>query len=405
MSIDRPCSTVLRNILILIAFVTSGVSQAQIRPGTYYVVVGGFAVHKNAERFTEHVLAENYPARYAFNPVRKLYYVYVRVTADKQSARQLAYRLRLESEFKGAWIYQGSLEGNEAIEARAIAEHDAEAGVGPLPAEGVTTGTGAGSNSGVATTQSGQSATGTQASDSAANTVATKPADETMTAARPEGREFIFRLTTGADNTVVSGPVYLMHEDDTQPQLIASDQKTIIPRPKSGNLAIVCDVLGYKLAKRIIPYDAPGVAGEEVISIKLVPVTQGNYIELEHVKFFDGTAIFTPASESELLQLVNLMNNPRCRVRLHGHTHSDASGDFTTLGTATNFFALDPATNTTRHGSGKELSRLRAEAVKSYLVSKGVDAARIKTNGYGAQLAVYEQAAANDRIEVEILKN
>ncbi len=142
-----------------------------------------------------------------------------------------------------------------------------------------------------------------------------------------------------------------------------------------------------------------------VISIKLVPVTQGNYIELEHVKFFDHTAIFTPASESELLQLVNLMSNPRCRVRLHGHTHSDESGDITTLGTATNFFAPDPAANATSHVSGKELSRLRAEAVKAYLVSKGVDAARIKTNGYGAQLAVYEQAAANDRIQVEILKN
>jgi len=403
MSIDRPCSTLLRNILILIALASSGVAQAQLQSGTYYVVVGGFAIHKNAERFTEHVLAENYPAQYAFNPVRKLYYVYVRVTADRQSARQLAYRLRLETEFRGAWIYHGSLEGNAAIEAQAIAEHDAETGIGQDDTS-VATSTKP-SQSSTSTTTSSPTSTGTQTADSAANTttVAAKPTETTP--AKPAGRGFIFRLTTGADNAAVTGPVYLMKEDGTQPEHITSDEKVMIPPPPSGKLAVVCDVLGYKLAKRIISYDEPGVDGQTVISIKLVPVTQGNYIELEHVKFFDHTAIFTPASESELLQLVNLMGNPRCKVRLYGHTQSDESGDITTLGTSTNFFAPDPSTNATSHVSGKELSRLRAEAVKAYLVSKGIDAARIKTQGYGAQLAVYEQAAANDRIEVEILKN
>ncbi|MBT1708606.1 OmpA family protein [Fulvivirgaceae bacterium PWU5] len=394
MSIGRPSSTALRNLLILIASVTCGIAQAQNQSETYYVVVGGFAVQKNAERFTEHVLASNHPARYAFNSARKLYYVYVQVTADPQRARQIAYRLRLESEFTGTWIYQGSLEGNAAIEANALAEYDTETGAAPLPASNV-----------IATTQSEPPAPQTLATDSAANTEATKSAIET-TPATPAGKEFIFRLTTGADNTAVSGPVYLLQEAGTQPQRIASDEKVIILPPTSRKLAIVCHVVGYKLAKRIIPYDNPGAAGDGVIPIKLVPVAQGDYIELENVKFFDHTAIFTPASEDELLQLVNLMGNPRCRIRLNGHTHSNERGDITTLGTTTtNFFAPDPATNTTNHGSGKELSRLRAEAVKAYLVSKGIDAARISTKGYGAQLAVYEQAAANDRIEVEVLKN
>jgi outer membrane protein OmpA-like peptidoglycan-associated protein len=339
------------------------------------------------------VLTSNHPARYAFNSARKLYYVYVQVTADPQHARQIAYRLRLESEFTGAWIYHGSLEGNTAIEANAIAEYDTETGAGPLPTSNV-----------IATNQSDPPAIETGATDSAENAVATKPALET-TPATPAGKEFIFRLTTGAGNTPVSGPVYLLQEPGTQPQRIASDEKVIIPPPTSGKVAIVCHVVGYKLAKRIIPYDNPGAAGERVIPIKLVPVAPGDYIELENVKFFDHTAIFTPASEDELLQLVNLMGNPRCRVRLYGHTHSNERGDITTLGTTTSFFAPDPAANTTQHGSGKELSRLRAEAVKAYLVSKGIDAAHIGTKGYGAQLAVYEQAAANDRIEVEILKN
>jgi hypothetical protein len=92
-----------------------------------------------------------------------------------------------------------------------------------------------------------------------------------------------------------------------------------------------------------------------------------------------------------------------CRVRLYGHIHGNERGDITTPGRTTKFFAPDPVANTTRHGFGTELSSLRAETVKAYLVSKCLDAAH-QYQGYGAQLAVYEQAAANDRIEEEILK-
>jgi outer membrane protein OmpA-like peptidoglycan-associated protein len=408
MSIGRPLSTALRIILILTAFVTSGVVRAQNHTDPYYVVVGGFAVYENAARFTQHMLAENYPARYAFNSSRKLYYVYVKVTGDKSRARQIAYQLRLESEFTGTWIYQGTLQGNAAAEGNAIAEYDAETGAGVLPAT-------AGSDSGggpdapaIAANQSGSSATTTSktitsGTDSAATSEATANSVETASV-KPAGKEFIFRLTTGSDNAEVPGLVYLIRESDKQSQRITANEKVIIPSPASGKLVIVCNVVGYKLAKRIISYEGAG-AGEAVVPIKLVPVAQGDYIELDNVKFFDHTTIFTPESEHELLQLVNMMKNPRCRVRLHGHTHSNESGDITTQGTATNFFALDPSANATSHGSGKELSRLRAEAVKTYLVGQGIDAGRISTKGYGAQLAVYEEAVANNRIEVEILKN
>jgi outer membrane protein OmpA-like peptidoglycan-associated protein len=53
----------------------------------------------------------------------------------------------------------------------------------------------------------------------------------------------------------------------------------------------------------------------------------------------------------------------------------------------------------------KELSEHRARMVKSYLVSKGVSSSRISTKGFGAKLAIYEHSRANDRIEIEILKD
>jgi outer membrane protein OmpA-like peptidoglycan-associated protein len=50
------------------------------------------------------------------------------------------------------------------------------------------------------------------------------------------------------------------------------------------------------------------------------------------------------------------------------------------------------------------LSQQRAEVIKAFLVNKGIRANRIGTHGYGAALAIFEQARANERIEMEIKK-
>lgn len=68
----------------------------------------------------------------------------------------------------------------------------------------------------------------------------------------------------------------------------------------------------------------------------------------------------------------------------------------------------DPG-NQKKRASDKELTTLRAEAVKQYLVSQGVEADRIKTKGEGGKLMIYPQnsvyANYNDRVEVEITKH
>ena len=385
----------IRNVFFIVVILTTvainrSPAQGQSYP-YYYVVVGGFASQTNAEHFTTHVHELNYPARYAFNANRKLYYVYVRVTKDKQQARETTYRLRLETEFKKTWIYNGPLEGNGVAESTAEAERQEAHETGNVPI----------SEPPVADTLA----------------IAHAPTADTLAADAPPlpVKTFVFQLTSGTANTPVAGPVHLLDkEPDDHVERYPANEKVSVSAPATGKLIVVCNLIGYKLAKRTINFADPlksvkgaSVGGEQevIIPVKLVPVNRGDYIELEHIKFFEHSAILTPASEAELLELVNFMTNPRCKIRLFGHTQSDASGEIITKGSSPDFFALDPANNRSTHGSATELSRHQAEIVKAFLVSKGIAPGRIATKGYGAMLAIYENATANDRIEVEIIRN
>ncbi|MBL0740578.1 OmpA family protein [Chryseolinea lacunae] len=379
-------------VILLTVAVNQASGQGQFYP-YYYVVVGGFASQQNAERFVAQVHTLNYPARYGFNTNRKLFYVYVRVTKDKQIARETTYRLRLESDFRKAWIYNGPLEGGDIAKSTAEAdkaETDEAAQHAPPTIDQPI--------AGKDTTQNN----------------ATQPITSTPSTPEPINKTFVFQLTTGADKRTVNTRIHVLDkEPDDHVEHYNANERITVNAPEKGKLVVVCNPLGYKLAKRTINFADPlqsikgafiGTENEVIIPITLMPIVRGDYIELENVKFFDKTAILTPASEEELTELLNLMANPRYKIRLFGHTSSAESGEITTMGSSTNFFALDPA-NKHGQGSAKELSRQRAEVVKAYLVSKGIAAGRIAIQGYGAVLAIYENADANNRIEVEIVRN
>lgn len=114
---------------------------------------------------------------------------------------------------------------------------------------------------------------------------------------------------------------------------------------------------GYLTADSAITTTAGGY-GQNIL---LRPLAVGTTLALENVRFTQGQTALLPSSFSALDRLLSLLQvNPRLSIELRGHT--DNVGD--------------PAKNMT-------LSEQRVEAVKAYLVGRGVAAKRISGVGLG----------------------
>ena len=110
-------------------------------------------------------------------------------------------------------------------------------------------------------------------------------------------------------------------------------------------------------------------------------------IRLDKLIFEQGKAVITTQSHMELDQLASAMkSNSNMSIQLEGHT--DWRGD---------------------HKSNMKLSEQRVEAVKNYLVSRGVNGKKIKTKAFGGthpltRQSSLEASAINRRVEVRILE-
>lgn len=107
-------------------------------------------------------------------------------------------------------------------------------------------------------------------------------------------------------------------------------------------------------------------------------------IVLEGVTFASGNAVLTEAAKTVLDKVASqLVGAPDVNVEVQGHTDNTGSA----------------ATNT-------RISGLRAEAVRAYLASKGVDASRLTAKGYGPSQPVADNGTPagrqqNRRVELK----
>jgi outer membrane protein OmpA-like peptidoglycan-associated protein len=123
----------------------------------------------------------------------------------------------------------------------------------------------------------------------------------------------------------------------------------------------------------------------EVDQLKATPTPRGLVLTLGDVLFDTGKASLNPGSARKLDQLAQfLKDHPERRVQIDGFTDSVGTDSY-----------------------NQDLSQQRADAVKSALITRGIDPSRIGTQGYGKGFPVANNVDSggrqlNRRVEVVI---
>lgn len=380
---------------------------------SYYVIIGAFNVEANAQQFTDHVQSLGLPAVYGLNAEGNMYYVYSRATADQNEANKTVESLKEEG-LKGVWVFKGSLTPKYFFaqsEAKQTPVSE-EVVIQEKPADRTV--------ENISVSVPNEQPKVVETISETSSTSSSTPTEPTVAEVKPSTKRFVFKLTNGTTGSPVSGNVHLLETDRAnQYREYKSNEmvEVIAPANRNGRWYLVCQVVGFKPFKKNFIYQNPvksgggasvGAEQEVIIPIELVRVKKGDYIELDRVKFFKNSDILTPESEQELTELYNMMQeNPGYKIRVHGHTNGKESVEIIKLGDSDNFFELNE-TNKRENGSAKELSTLRAETVKKYLMSKGIEESRIAARGEGGTQPIFDpkgtMAENNSRVEVEITK-
>lgn len=123
-------------------------------------------------------------------------------------------------------------------------------------------------------------------------------------------------------------------------------------------------------------------------SFELMPITVGRVMKLNKLFFEQSKAVITEDSYPQLDVLIKMLRDyPTMVIRLEGHTDYRGSANL-----------------------NMDLSEDRVDAIKEYLVERGIKKRRIKTAAFGGTKPITTEAteeaqSRNRRVEVRILKN
>lgn len=123
------------------------------------------------------------------------------------------------------------------------------------------------------------------------------------------------------------------------------------------------------------------------IDLWLDPLEVNDKIELQPIYFQQSKSIIIESSYPELERLANILfENPKLEISIEGHTDN--------VGKAEDLLRL---------------SEERSNAIRDYLVGKGIERSRIQTIGYGPKFPISDNTtddlrAKNRRVEIRITK-
>jgi outer membrane protein OmpA-like peptidoglycan-associated protein len=410
--------------VLTILFVLSVVKNVKASPNqldpskSNYVVIGAFSIPKNAIEFTENAKRRNFKAEFMINSDRKLFYVYVLHTEDKKMAIEEALKLREASPFNDTWVFSGFL-GDELDMAKG-SDINPQNGEKILKIDGSdknsTSELTASNSVAIEPTSSAAESKGPLAGNANADS-GTLPITSEPAVAEEGSKLFVFKVYTSGEQ--IQGDIDVMDLDKTKPKKIASYRSnaaiSLKPANKSGNLSFICEIFGYRKIQTTANYNdpqsTPGITVEDdkiIVPFELTRLKKGDYAVMYNVYFYKDAGVMRPESKYEVNSLLDMLKeNPKYKIRIHGHTNGNGPGKVISMGESKNFFALTSDVKE-GYGSAKKLSEERAGVIQRYLISQGIDASRTEIKAWGGKKPIYEAdhalAHANVRVEIEILE-
>jgi outer membrane protein OmpA-like peptidoglycan-associated protein len=370
-------------------------------PKGYYVIVGAFAIRENAENYNAALQKKGMQTAYGFLNSKRIYYVYDLLSPDVKVCLKTMRELRKQQEFSDTWV--------RYINDNMAPVDSADARIERVPEPKVEQ---------------------PKVAEAKVETPAVTPTaiDSTITdneeIVMPDkitlgNTEIFLSLYNAQNDHVAEGNVQVVDTDRGRLiEEVPGNSYLILPDPKSKTetLSLICDVVGFRKVQKEINFNKPledsvflEQMGTSIIAhFELIPYQKGDIRALFNVYFYNDAAVMMPESKFELNQLYQMMKlNPNFNIRLHGHSNGNYHGKIIKMGKSGDFFSVREDAVTTI-GSAKELSESRAEVIKDWLVSKGIDAARIEVKAWGGKRPLYDKNGANAkkniRVEVEITK-
>ncbi|HYC84838.1 MAG TPA: OmpA family protein [Chryseosolibacter sp.] len=381
-----------------ILLICGGASRAQLPdPHSNYVVIGAFSYKQNAERFVRGARRRALDAKYHLNANRNLYYVYVLSSEDKERARQEANRLRAETEYFDTWVFNASARQieyrNDYADSPLIIHTPGAVTAGSMP-------------------QLPQLSTELTEQPAEKNALKKGSLQKTI----PGSKSFVFRVVRASDQRPLSGKVHVIEPPKNKPVGSYEVNQPVnikLTQGKSGQVSAVCKLFGYREAIKSFNMDNPeqdGVTidefGNYVVPFELVRLQRGDIAVMYNVFFYKDAGIIRPESRFEVNELVRMLQeNPRYRIKIHGHTNGNSAGRIISLKDNSDCFNLSNGKE--GFGTARKLSYERANVIRQYLIASGITEDRMQLKAWGGKLPLYDRhhsrAAENVRVEVEIL--
>jgi outer membrane protein OmpA-like peptidoglycan-associated protein len=400
-------------------------SPPRLAPG-YYIVVAAYRARSlhYVKRFASKINRAGRHAQYGYDGIRKFYYVYLDYYTNFDVSIKEMLKTRKAGGFTDAWVRimkpQAMNENvNLLVESKNAAPTSAAENGKPKREEEIKP-----AESGK---EAVREATVTQAALLNSNTVTTDVVDNPKAdpVYRPQnlGETPVFlSLYNPMNNSIVQGEIEVIDTDRSKQisKVKGNDYLTLPdPKNKSGKLTLVSSAFGYRRLQLEINYKSTEqdtlqayvslVGNYYMITFDMVRLHRGDIATLYNVYFYNDAAVMLPESKYELNNLLQMMrDNPRYRIRLHGHTNGSAHGRLITMGESKNFFELTSDVKN-GFGSAKDLSRERAEVIRRWLLANDVSADRMDIKAWGGSRMIHDKnsvhARKNVRVEVEVLQD